>query len=357
MLYQMNEKIIELERNGKKIIKLYLGDPDQDTDPRIMDAAIKSMQRGNTHYSSAMGEKTLRDALAERHRVDAGKVVITPGSKWAIFSLLFLILKDGGNMIVPSPHWISYELIPRRIGAHVKFLKTEIASNWKIDVEKLHDLIDNETKLILLNNPSNPTSTVIDDDTLEEIVRVANKQGISILSDETYSDISFVKTKRILDFEGNHILVNSFSKTFAMTGWRLGYAIVGDELRKAMTSLNQITVSNVPVFIQDAGVKALELQDEISQRLRRVYEKRARLACNILSHSKIRFAEPDAPFYLFPQRDGVDSEKFIFDLLKEGIAVAPGTSFGEYRDCIRISLTRSEDEIKTGLEKIVELIG
>jgi len=357
MLYEINEKIIELERKGKKIIKFHIGDPDQDTDPRIIDAALKAMKQGKTKYSSAMGEKDLRDALAEIHGVNADNIIITPGSKWAIFSIIFLTLEKGDNAIVPSPHWISYELILKKLGIRAKFLKTEIDSEWKIDVGKLESLIDEKTKLIILNNPNNPTSKVVNNNTLEEIVEIANNRGVTILSDETYSEISFLKTKCILDFDKNHILVNSFSKTFAMTGWRMGYAILNEELKNKMTKLNQITITNVPVFIQEAAIKALELKKEISRKIKEDYQKRAELACKILSKSKLKFSRPDAPFYVFPRCEEIDSEKFVFDLLEKGVAITPGTSFGDYRDCFRISLTRPDDEIKSGLEKLVEVIG
>ena len=270
------------------------------------------------------------------------------------------MINPSEEVLLLEPYFMAYSNIVEYLGASEIGVKH--TEDYRLDLEAIKTKLSEKTKMIVLFNPNNPSGTVYTKTELRGIADLAQDHDLLVLTDEVYKEFTWDDRKHtsIASLSGmkeRTILCSSFSKTFAMTGWRLGYAIVGDELRNAMTSLNQITVSNVPVFIQDAGVKALELQDEISQRLRRVYEKRARLACNILSHSKIRFAEPDAPFYLFPQREGVDSEKIIFDLLEEGIAVAPGTSFGEYRDCFRISLTRSEDEIKTGLEKIVELIG
>jgi len=356
MLYEINEKAIQLESEGKKIIKFNLGDPDQPTPHEIIEAAYEAMKQGKTKYSSSAGEKKLREELASIHNVSADNVVITAGSKWAIFSLMFLLLKKGGNVVIPTPHWTSYKLTAKNLGAETRFLKTNIDSNWKIDVEKLRDLTDQKTRLVILNNPNNPTSKVVEEKVLEEIVQIANNKETTILSDEVYSDISFVKTKSILDFEDDHILVKSFSKTFAMTGWRIGYVIVKKELAEKMTKLNQISLTNVPVFVQQAALKALELRQKIAKEIREEYRRRVDLACNILSKTKMKFSRPDAPFYVFPKYDNLDSESFALNLLDDGVAIAPGTAFGDYREYFRIALTVPEEEIELGLKKICEAL-
>jgi aspartate aminotransferase len=356
MLYEISEKAIELENEGKKIIKFNIGDPDQATANPISEAAFEAMKQGKTKYSSSAGEKKLREELASIHNVSADNVVITAGSKWAIFSLMFLLLKKGGNVVIPTPHWTSYELVAKNLGAQVRFSKTHIESDWTIDVEELEKLIDRKTGLVVLNNPNNPTSKVINEKVFEDIVQIANNKEATILSDEVYSDISFVKTKSILGFGGDHILVKSFSKTFAMTGWRIGYVIVKKELAKRMVKLNQITLTNVPVFVQQAALKALELRQEIADKIREDYRGRADLACNILSKTKMKFSKPDAPFYVFPKCDNLDSESFALNLLDEGVAIAPGTAFGDYREHFRISLTVQEKEIELGLKKICEAL-
>lgn len=356
MLYEISEKTFKLESEGKKVIKLNIGDPDQPTPNEIIEAAYEAMKQGKTKYSSSAGEKKLREELANLHKVSADNVVITTGSKWAIFSLMYLSLKKGGNVVIPSPHWTAYELSAKSLGAGIRFLKTEIGSEWKIDVEKLEDLENQKTRLILLNNPNNPTSKVIDEKTLDGIVQIAKDKGITILSDEAYSDISFVEPKSILDYGNNHILVKSFSKTYAMTGWRVGYAVVEKGLAEKMMKLNQITMTNVPVFVQEAALKALELREEIVDRTREEYRRRADLTCEILSKTKVKFSKPDAPFYLFPKYDGLDSERFALGLLDEGVAVTPGTAFGDYREHFRIALTAPEEEIELGLKKICEAL-
>jgi aspartate aminotransferase len=356
MLYEINEKALKLESEGKKIIKLNIGDPDLETPPEIIKAAYDAMKSGKTKYSSAFGEKNLREKLASIHKVYADNVVVTPGSKWGVFSVMYLLLKNGGNVVIPTPYWTAYGLTAKTLGAETRLLKTELDSNWKIDLETLESLIDRDTRMIILNNPNNPTSAVIEEKVFDGIVQIANDKGITILSDEVYADISFVKTKRILEYGGDHILVTGFSKTFTMTGWRLGYVIANTKMVEKIAKLNQITISNVPVFIQEAALKALELRSAIREKIREVYRERAKLASDMLSKSKLEFSEPSAPFYVFPRRRGLDSERFALRLLDDGVAIAPGTAFGDYREHFRISLTAPRDDLGIALDKICEAV-
>lgn len=356
MLYEISEKVIKLESEGKKIIKFNLGDPDQPTPTEIIEAAYEAMKKGKTKYSSSAGEKKLRETLADIHGVSADNVVITAGSKWAIFAAMYLLLKNGENVIIPTPHWTAYDLTAKSLGAEIKLLRTELESDWRIAPEKLETLIDDKTRLIILNNPSNPTSKVVDGKTVREIVRIADNHGVTVLADEVYADISFVETKSVSNFSTNHVIVKSFSKTFAMTGWRIGYIIANKELVDKIVKLNQITLTNVPVFIQDGALKALELRHEIIQKIREEYRRRAELACKILSRTNLKFSKPEAPFYLFPKLEGLDSEKFAFDLLDKGVAIAPGTAFGDYKEHFRLALTVPDDEVELGLKIISEAL-
>ncbi len=359
MLYEINEKAIRLENEGKKIIRLNLGDPDLATPNEIIEAAYAAMKAGKTKYSSAYGETKLREKLAELHGVKAENVVITPGSKWGVFATMYLMMKGGGNVIIPTPYWTAYDLIAKSLGAQTKLLRTEMEDGWKVDLDKLEAMIDKDTRMIILNNPNNPTSKVMDAKTLDGIVEIANKKGVTILSDEVYGTISFVKTKSILEYDGDHthILTTGFSKTFSMTGWRIGYIIANKRLVDNITKLNQITINNVPVFIQEAALKGLEMQKQLATKIKEEYKERAIMASKTLAKAGFLFTKPEAPFYVFPKRPGLDSEKFTLDLLDKGVAVAPGTAFGDYREHFRISLTAPREEIKVALEKISEALG
>jgi aspartate aminotransferase len=358
VLYEINEKAIRLENEGKKIIRLNLGDPDLATPNEIIEAAYASMKAGKTKYSSSYGESKLRQKLAELHGVKAENIVITPGSKWGVFATMYLMMKGGGNVIIPKPYWTAYDLIAKSLGAQTKLLRTEMENGWKVDLDKLEAMIDKDTKMIIINNPNNPTSKVIDAQTLDGIVEIANKKGVTILSDEVYSSISFVKTKSILEYDGDysHIVTTGFSKTFSMTGWRIGYIVANKQFVDNITKLNQITINNVPVFIQEAALKALELQKQLATKIREEYEERAKMASQTLSKAGFSFTKPEAPFYVFPKCAGLNSEKFTLNLLDKGVAVAPGTAFGDYKEHFRISLTAPREEIKKGLEIISEAL-
>jgi aspartate aminotransferase len=354
MLYEINEKALRLESEGKKIIRLNLGDPDLATPNEIIEAAYAAMKAGKTKYSSSYGESKLRQKLAELHGVKEENVVITPGSKWGIFATMYLMMRGGGNVIIPTPYWTAYDLIAKSLGAKTKLLRTEMENGWKVDLAELEGLIDKETKMIILNNPNNPTSKVLDAKTLDGIVELADKKGVTILSDEVYATIAFTKAKSILEYNGDHrhILTNGFSKTFTMTGWRIGYIVASKELVDKITKLNQITINNVPVFIQEAALKGLEMEKQLATTIKDEYQVRAKMASKTLSKAGFQFTEPEAPFYVFPKRKGLDSEKFTIDLLDKGVAVAPGTSFGNYREHFRISLTAPREQIKTALDII-----
>ena len=357
MLYEINEKALKLESQGKKIIKLNLGDPDLATPSEIIEAAYASMKNGKTKYSSSYGELPLREKIAKFHGVSADNVVITPGSKWGVFSTMYLMLKDGGNVIIPTPYWTAYDLIARTVGVETKLLKTDLEDEWRIDIGKLEKLIDNKTRMIILNNPSNPTSKVMDDEVLDNVVDTANRKGVVILSDEVYSTIAFSKTKSILDYgKSKHIVTTGFSKTFTMTGWRIGYVIAQKELVDRITRLNQITINNVPVFIQEAALKAMELQKRLSIKIKEEYQNRAKMASKKLKAAGLEFTEPQAPFYVFPRKRGLDSEEFVLELLDNGVAVAPGTAFGDYREHFRISLTAPKEQLEIALDRICEAL-
>ena len=271
---------------------------------------------------------------------------------------MYLLLKGGGNVIIPTPYWTAYDLIAKTIGAETRLLRTELEDDWQIDLGKLEDMIDANTRMIILNNPNNPTSKVLDNEVLDGVVDIANQHGVTILSDEVYGTIAFTKTKSILEYEerNGHVLTTGFSKTFTMTGFRIGYIVASKELVDKITKLNQITINNVPVFIQDAALKALELEKELATKIKNEYQERAKMASKKLNAAGFEFTEPQAPFYVFPRKKGLDSEKFTLGLLDKGVAIAPGTAFGDYREHFRISLTAPREDIEVALDRICEAL-
>ena len=349
ILYEFAEKVNKLEASGRKIIKLNLGEQNQPTPKIVVKAAIQSLKAGETSYGPGLGEKYLREKIAEIHKTSSEKVAVTTGSKISIYSLMKIILGTGDNVIVPSPHWPAYKLIAENIGAEIRFLKTDFENKWDVDVQKLESLIDSRTKMIILTNPNNPTSTMMNPKTLNEIVSLAERKGIYILYDNAYMGLAFNKPDKLSS--ENVFCVETFSKAYAMTGWRVGYTICKKEIAEKMLRFNQITTSCVPKFVQRAAYAALENKEKIQKKMANISKKRSAFASDILKKNNFEFVKPQAGFYVFPNVR-VDGLQFTEKLLERSIAVVPGAAFGDYNDFVRISLT--EDILV--LEKVFEEI-
>lgn len=355
MLYEFFEKIYALEKSGKEIVKLNVGEPDWHPPKNVIRAAYTAMKEHKDKYGSSAGELELREKIAAMHGCTAKNVVITPGSKIGIYALMKLALSNSDNAILFSPHWTAYELMCKSIGTHSKIVNLKSSEKWKMDFEKLESNIDQSTKMIILNSPCNPTSNAWSENEEKEIIEIAKRKGIAVLADDAYRNLCFDGRKE-RQFDGSTLIAGTFSKTFGMTGWRLGYVVAPEEIAKKVVSFNQITVTNVPVFIQLAGIKALEEKEKTANKARRMCKRRARIAEQMLK-GKMGFVKPNAGFYMFPELpEGKDALQFVDKLLDKGVAVTPGAAFGDYRQHVRISLCREDDVLKNALEKIRELL-
>ncbi|MDK2853137.1 MAG: aspartate aminotransferase [Thermococcaceae archaeon] len=325
----------------KPRIRLDVGQPDISVDKRIIEEAVGSLRRGETGYTKTPGLEELREKIAEVEGVGKDDIIVGNGSKILIASQILRAKQVG----IISPHWQAYESIAREFGKDVKIFKTSFEEGWEPRIDRLG--ID----LLILNYPNNPTGKILPKDKLREILERAEEEKVKVLSDESYSDITFKPFTSPRELYENVITVKSFSKLFSMTGFRLGYAIAQREDIKAMQKFLEATTTCLPIFIQRAGVKALEIREEIKDRIVKIYEKRARLASRILKGT-FEFYEPDGAFYLFV-KTGVDGLSFAEKLLEKGVSVFPGIAFGDYRDFIRISLVSSK--LEEGLKIIKEV--
>jgi aspartate/methionine/tyrosine aminotransferase len=230
-------------------------------------------------------------------------------------------------------------------------------TGWKIDPAKLEELIDSETKMIILNNPNNPTSKAMDSKTLDAVVEVANRKGITVLSDEVYGAIAFNKTKSILDYgaDSKHILSNGFSKTFTMTGWRVGYIVRQQSLHRPSSQTQPNHLQQRTRIHPRRSPKGLELHAQIASNIKAKYKARADLATSKLSAAGFKFTTPDAPFYVFPKRDGLDGTKFTLDLLDKGVAVAPAQASATTLST-SVSANAPDDQIEVAWTKSVRLL-
>ncbi|MFH2106750.1 MAG: pyridoxal phosphate-dependent aminotransferase [Candidatus Micrarchaeota archaeon] len=354
MLYKITEKIFQLEQKGEKIYKMNIGEPDWPSIPEAVDAAKKALDEGKTKYASAQGEKELLQLAAKMHKCDTKNVIVSTGSKWAIFSAIYLNVKPDEEVIVFSPHWTAFELMIKQAGAKPVIIDLKFEDKWAIDLEFLKSKIGPKTKMIILNNPVNPTSHAWSEKVEQGIIEIAKEKRVLVLLDTAYRGLAFDKMKDPV-YDENVIIAYSFAKPFGMTGWRLGHTCANEEIVKKMMKFNQITLTNTPVFIQAAGIEMLKQRDSLGKKAVEYCKERAKVAMEIFDKGGMEYTKPKAGFYLFPKlnRSGIEVANELLDKYK--IAVVPGAAFGNYDRFVRISLCYSGKTLEGIMEKIVEV--
>jgi aspartate aminotransferase len=366
--FEMLGRANELERQGRSIIHLEIGEPDFDTPEPIVRAGVEWLTKGATHYSPVPGVWELRTAVA-RHlsthhsqKIDPRNVIVTPGAKMMIFSIIQSVVDPGDEVICPDPAYPAYEAAVRMAGATPVPVKLEESKQFRFDLSELERQITPRTKMIVLNSPQNPTGGVLTIDDLRKIADLARKHDVLILSDEIYSEIyygdrpaSILDVPNILD---RVLFVNGFSKIYAMTGWRLGYGVVPEDMFPAIELFVNNSVSSTATFTQRAALQAFTPETEkAAQKMVAEFRKRRDVFADGLNGIPgIRCLKPLGAFYLFPNisRTGVPSDEFANRLLNEaGVAALPGTAFGEYGEgYLRLSFANSLANIQSALERI-----
>lgn len=355
MLYKIAEKIYELESQGKKIVRMNVGEPMWPTPKEVREASIEEIKDKDIRYGSSSGVKDFRKALAEMHEAKLENIVVEPGSKYGIFSLMHLLLRNQGEVMLFSPHWTAYEGMAKSVGGKFKKLELNLEEEWKIDVDKVNEECSKDTKLFIINNPCNPTSYVWDEKTEKAIKEIAEDNGAQVLLDDAYRSLTFGENNQERKFEGGEILVESFSKSLMMSGWRLGYIVTNKELCDRLTKLNQITITNVPEFIQHGAMNALPKRKEIAEELRKRCEESAEVAYKSLKENGFLVVKPKAGFYIFPNL-GVDGMKVAEKLLEKGYAIVPGAAFGNYKNHVRISICHPREVVKDCMENLASIV-
>jgi aspartate aminotransferase len=356
----------ELQARGVNIIQLDVGEPDFATPGNIINAAERAMEAGFTHYTPSAGIPELREAVAEKLRIDnhldvkKENVVITPGSKQALFYAVMALVDEGDEVIIPTPAWPSYMEMVTLAGGKVK----EIPSSYgfQLDIEALKSALSDKTKMILVNSPCNPTGYVANEKELKAIADIAKEHSIYVLSDEIY--------ERLI-YEGDHvsvgsfpgmdelvITVNGFSKAYAMTGWRLGYIAACKTIISAVTKLQQHSASQAASFVQKAGLEALKPETAVKPMVRE-FKTRRNYICNELKKLKVfDFRVPAGAFYIFPDvsKTGMNGDKFCDLLLDKGVSTTPGESFGGFGWNIRISYANSMENLKEAVSRMETVV-
>jgi len=356
-----------LEAQGKSVVHLEIGEPDFDTPVHIREAAIEAMQSGWTHYGPSAGLRDVREAIAsyiEKTRgiyAEPDQVVVTPGGKPILFFTMLALLDEGDEAIYPNPGFPIYESVIQFLGAKAVPIRLREERNWTFDVDELASLVTPRTKLLVLNSPHNPTGGTLDHASLKAIADLASKHGFWILSDEIYSRILYEGThESIATFPGlreRTVILDGFSKTYAMTGWRLGYGVMDKGLAahvaRLMTNCNSCTNS----FVQKAGKAALTgPQDSVDDMVAEFHRRRDRLVAGLNALPGVSCTMPTGAFYAFPNVTGTgmsagDLARAMLD--EAGVAVLSGTAFGKFGEgYLRLSYANSLPNLEKALERM-----
>ncbi len=362
-----------LERQGKNIIHLEIGEPDFDTPQNIKEAAVKALYAGYTHYVPAAGIPELREAIAEyisktrKIPVDPEEVVVTPGAKPIIFFAILAFVNPGEEVLYPNPGFPIYESVIKFVGAKPVPIPLKEENDFRIDHEYVKEKVTKKTKMVILNSPENPTGGVLTRDDLKLIADcIAERDDVIVLSDEIYSRIIYEGShESIASLPGmkeKTIILDGFSKTYAMTGWRLGYGVMRKDLAEKITQLMINSNSCTCAFIQMAGIEALKGPQDSVDRMVAEFRKRREIIVEGLNKIKgVTCKKPKGAFYVFPNimGTGLRSKELSDYLLNEvGVAVLPGTSFGKYGEgYLRISFANSVENIKEALRRIEVALG
>jgi len=368
-MFKILDKAQKLEREGKEILHFELGEPDFDTPKNIVDSACNSLLNGETHYTSSLGLYDFRVAVQNTTLKSRGfkptieQVLVTPGANSIIYFTIKCLVNPGEEVIVPDPGFPTYYSAIKACDAKAVTVKLKEENQFRLNSDDLENAITEKTRLIILNTPSNPTGSVMTPDEIKKVAEICKKHDIYLLSDEIYGRLIFNNAKSFLspsyldECKERTIIINGFSKAFAMTGWRLGVAIGPEEVIEKMGLLVSTIISCVPPFIQRAGIEAI-LGDQITlTEMKNEYDKRRKILVDGLnSINGITCIEPDGAIYAFPNitGTGMSSDEFAnFALEKAGVALLPGNTFGEAGEgYVRICYVNTSKNIKKAIKAI-----
>lgn len=375
----LNQKIQNLKPSGIRkffdianemdhVISLSIGEPDFTTPWHVRQEGIESLRRGRTWYSPNRGFAELRDQIskyfARRFDVEYDpdqEILVSVGGSEAIDLCIRTLVDAGDEVLIPQPSFVCYEPMTLMAGGVPVIIKTKAENEFRLTAEELEAAITKKTKLLILPFPNNPTGAVMRREHLEEIAKVVEKHNILVLSDEIYGELTYGKERHvsfasIKNMRERTIVVNGFSKSYAMTGWRLGYAVGPEPVISQMTKLHQYAIMSAPTTAQYAAIEALKHGDSDIERMREEYDMRRRLIVDGFCRMGLQCFEPEGAFYVFPsiQSSGLTSEQFCEDLIyAQRVAIVPGTAFGECGEGFaRVSYSYSLNHIKEALERI-----
>ena len=364
-------KFFDIVSEMKDAISLGVGEPDFDTPWHIRDEGIYAFEKGKTFYTSNAGLKPLREEISNyikrKQNINYdpnSEILVTVGGSEAIDIGLRAMVNAGDEVIIPQPSYVSYAPCADLAGAKNVYINLKAENNFKLTAEELKNAITDKTKILILPYPNNPTGAVMGKTDLENIAKVIIENDIFVISDEIYSELTYngehISIASLDGMKERTLLINGFSKAYAMTGWRLGYACGPKELIKQMTKIHQYAIMCAPTISQYAAVEALKNGDNDVLEMKISYNQRRRFLLNAFKDMELECFEPNGAFYVFPciKEFGMTSEEFATKFLQEEhVAAVPGTAFGESGEgFLRISYAYSLDTLKLAMERLKRFI-
>ena len=365
----VDSKAKAMKAEGIDVCSFGAGEPDFDTPDHIKAAAMASLEAGFTKYTPSSGIPELRQAIAEKFQRDNGleykpsQIIVSCGAKHSCYNAILATCQPGDEVIIPAPYWLSYPEMVRLAGAEPVFVQAKEEDGWKLTPEEFENAMTPRTKMIILNSPNNPTGAVYSREELEGIAAVAAEEEILILSDEIYEKLLYDDAKHVSPaslgpgFYELTVTVNGFSKSYAMTGWRLGYLGAPEPIAKAIDSIQSHVTSNPCSFAQKGALAALKGDQQPVEDMREEFNLRREYMVERLSKiASVSLVRPNGAFYILVNisKFGLTSQNFADRLLsKSNIAVVPGIAFGDDRT-VRFSYATSLDVIKRGMDRFEE---
>jgi aspartate/methionine/tyrosine aminotransferase len=369
IVMEMVEKAQEMERRGIDIMHMEIGEPDFETPKSVKDACCSAVQLGKTQYTHSMGLIELREAIADHYKekytvsVSPEQVIVTSGTSPAMLLVFGALLNEGDKIVHSNPGYACYPNFIRFADGEPIPVNVYEEHGFQYTPEAINEVVDSKTKGIIINSPSNPTGNILGSDTMGELARIAEKNGLYIISDEIYHGLSYgEKEHSILEFTDRAFVLNGFSKLYAMTGWRLGYAIAPKEFVRAMQKLQQNLFISANSFVQWAGVAALRNTAEDTRRMRMIYNERRKFLIPRLREIGFGISvEPTGAFYILAnvKRFGENSYKLALEILENArVAVTPGIDFGSNAEgYLRFSYANSIDNIREACDRLQRYLG
>ncbi len=366
----ISSKAKAMKAAGEDVCGFGAGEPDFDTPEPVRRAAIEALNEGFTRYTPATGIPELRAAICERMRRDIGveydpsQVVVSCGAKHSVFNVVMALCDPGDEVLIPAPYWLSYPEMVRAAEGVPVTIPASPGNGFRVAAEQIDAACGPSTRLLILNTPSNPTGAVYGRGEIEEIAEVCRKRDIAVLSDEIYDHLLYdgaehVSIASMPGMRDRVIVVNGASKSYSMTGWRIGWAAGPADLMKAIASLQSHSTSNPTSFAQKGALAALEGDQTVVDEMRRAFaERRGIMYEGLIRLPGVRCVKPMGAFYMFPDisATGMDSVAFAEAILeREKVALVPGRAFGEDR-CVRLSYACSPETIEKGLERMARFL-